>query len=121
MAIYIFATIVMKRGREKGGLKLIRAVERGTEASQPGANTYLLHRTLDKKTNKVTRKLFIYEVYRDKPALDAHLASKGWKAMKEHWKTYFEGSYKYPRYFNAVRLAGFTRPGAIPVARSRKG
>jgi quinol monooxygenase YgiN len=120
MAIYIFATIIMKHGRVKDALKLISAVERNTETSQPGANTYLLHRTLDAETKKITRTLFIYEVYRDEAALTAHLNSKAWKAMQKNWANCFEGSYENPTFFNGERLAGFTRPGAIPVARATK-
>ena len=120
MAIYIFATIVMKRRREQAALKLVRALKRDTEANQRGALTYLVHRTLDKKTRKQSRTLYFYEVYRNKAALDAHIASKAWKAMEQNWPECFEGSYKHPRFFNATRLAGFTRPGAIPVARPRK-
>ena len=120
MGIIIFATIIMKRGREQGALRLVRALKRDAEANQPGTRTYLVHRTLDRKTNKATRTLYFYEVYRNKAALNAHLTSDSWKAVEKHWPTYFEGSPKKPVFFNAERIAGFTRPGAIPVARRRK-
>lgn len=117
MSLITIATFTMKRGREKGALKLIAAVKREARAKQPGTLTYLVHRKLDQATGKPTRELWFYEVYRSKAALDKHLASASWQAVQAHWTTFFEGSATKIEFFGLERIAAFTRSGAIPLAR----
>lgn len=120
MVITTIATFTMRRGKVPGALKLIRAVKKQAEAEQPGTLVYLVHRTLDAK-GKPTRVLYFYERYRNRAALEAHLASESWEAVLTQWTRFFEGRYpKAVKFFGVERIAAFAREGAIPtVQRSR--
>ena len=108
----------MRPGREAEALKLIRAVKREAEMKQRGTLVYLVHQVLTKqKQPKATRKLCFYERYRNQAALDKHLASASWQAVKSNWPRCFEGTWKKNiKFFGIVRIAAFARRGAIPVA-----
>lgn len=120
MVITTIATFTIRRGKVPGALQLIRAVKKQAEAEQPGTLVYLVHRTLDAK-GKPTRVLYFYERYRNRAALDAHLASESWEAVLTQWTRFFEGTYpKSLKFFGIERIAAFARVGAIPsTGRSR--
>ncbi|MEO6525496.1 MAG: antibiotic biosynthesis monooxygenase family protein [Gemmatimonadaceae bacterium] len=116
MIITSIATFTMRAGQEAGALKLIRAVRKQAESEQPGTLVYLVHRVLDAK-GKLTRKLYFYERYSGKAALNAHLASSSWKAVGDNWPQFFEGTFpKSIDFFGVKRIAAFERPGSIPSA-----
>jgi len=121
MIITTIATFTMRRGKVPGALRLIRAVKKQAESEQPGTLVYLVHRTLDAK-GKPTRVLYFYERYRNKAALDAHLASESWEAVLTQWTRFFEGTYpKAIKFFGVQRIAAFARDGAIPSAPGSRG
>ena len=121
MAETSFGTMVMRRGKEQGALKLVNALRREAERSQKGTVVYLVHRKLDAK-GQPTRELAFYERYSSMKALQAHLASKSWQAMVTHWPEFFEG--KGPKdggpFIKLVRIGAFMRKGAIPVKGTAK-
>ena len=121
MIITTIATFEMRSGRVPGALRLIAAVKRQAEAEQPGTLVYLVHRVLDKRTNRPTRQLYFYERYRNLAALNAHLASSSWQRVVKEWSRYFEGkSSKSISFFGVQRIAAFARQGTIPVPKRRR-
>lgn len=116
MAVTTWGSFTMRRGQEKGALKLINAVKRQAQKDQPGTLVYLVHRLTDAK-GRPTRTLLFYERYRNMKALNAHLASSSWQAVVSHWPTYFEGesAKKGVTFENMDRIAAFARDGAIPI------
>lgn len=116
MAETSWGSMVMRRGKEKGALKLVNALRRQAQKAQPRTMVYLVHRKLDAK-GKPTRELFFYERYRNMAALKAHLASPSWQAMVAHWPEFFEGTGPADGgpFIKLVRIAGFAREGAIPI------
>ena len=104
--ITLTAQFTMKAGQVHGALALVNAVKEQSDAEQPGTLLYLVHRVLDAK-NKPTRQLLFYECYRDKQALNKHLASSSWKALTSKWSTYFEGTSSDIVVTSLDRFAGF--------------
>jgi quinol monooxygenase YgiN len=98
----------MKPGEVGLALRRVQAVKRQTELEQPGACFYLVHRVLDAR-KRPTRTLLFYESYRDKKALDAHLASTSWKALVAGWSECFEGSASDIEVTSLQRIAGLAR------------
>jgi quinol monooxygenase YgiN len=122
-AMIVISTFTMRRGREAGALKLVRAVEREALRSQPGTLVYLANRVIDAQ-GKPTRTLYFYEIYASKAALNAHLASASWQAVKKQWNQYFDpkpAKIKFAGtgtidFFGVKRIAAFARKGSIPAA-----
>lgn len=120
MAVTSWASFTMRKGKEAGALKLIRAVQRQAEREQPGTLVYLVHRLNDAK-GKPGRTLMFYERYRSVSALKAHLASSSWLAVVAQWPEYFEGDSAKTgvTFSNLTRIAAFARAGAIPESPAR--
>lgn len=115
MPITSIATFTMRRGREAAALRLIAAVKREAERTQPGTLVYLAHRVLG-KDGKPGRQLYFYERYRNDRALHLHLASGSWQQVLAEWPRYFEGTpARGIKFFGVARVAAFARPGAIPA------
>jgi quinol monooxygenase YgiN len=117
--VTLIPQLVMRRGREAGALKLIAAVRKEAQATQPGTLVYLVHRVLDGKGD---RTLCFYERYRNQAALNIHMQSASWKAVVTQWQQYFEGaSPKDIEILSVKRIAAFARKGAMPLAPLRRG
>lgn len=84
-------SFVMKAGRVRQALAAVQAVKEQADAEEPGTLFYLVHRALDPKTKKPTRRLIFYECYRDQAAFEQHLSGSKWKALVRGWKKNFEG------------------------------
>lgn len=112
--ITLVSEFVMKRGKEAGALRLVRAVERQARATQPGTRVYFAHRVVKgKKAPKPSRTLLFYECYRSHAALMAHLGSTSWQALVKQWPDYFERTSQMGKGVTVTsldRLAGFARP-----------
>ena len=100
------AHFTMKAGKEELALKRLAAVRAQAEREQPGVVFYLVHRVLDKKSGRPTRKLMFYESYVDQAALDRHLGSKAWQAVVKGWSDCFEGT-SAVSFVSLERIAGF--------------
>jgi len=119
MPITSIAHFTMRAGKVPAALRLVAAVKREAERTQPGTLVYMVHRVLDKK-NRPTLELYFYERYRNLNALNAHLASKSWENLLEQWGSCFKGTPKSGiKFFGVDRISAFARPGAIPAARPR--
>ena len=100
------AHFTMKAGKEDLALKRLAAVRAQAEREQPGVVFYLVHRVLDKKSMRPTRKLMFYESYVDESALNRHLKSKEWQAVVKGWSDCFEGTSDVS-FVSLERIAGF--------------
>lgn len=64
--VCLAVTYVVRPGSEEAAAEHFRALTQGSRA-EPGCQTYTVHRAIDDN-----RTFFIYEVYDDQAALDAH-------------------------------------------------
>ena len=70
MSLTIIATLTVQPGKEAAFEEAVRPLVAHVKTSEPGTLTYVLHRAAGKPG-----KFMFYEVYKDREALAAHVAS----------------------------------------------
>ncbi len=99
----ILAQFKVQPGKEAEGEKALREMAAAVEANEPGALTYIFHRS-QKDPSEIT----VFEVYSDAEAFDAHGQSQHMGQFRAAFASVFDpGSVKIER---LERIAGFVRP-----------
>ncbi len=103
--ITILARLKIQPGKEAEGEKALNEMAAAVEANEPGALTYIMHRS-----RKDPGEITVFEVYADAEAFDAHGQSPHMGQFRAAFASVFDpASVKIER---LERIAGFIRPPA---------
>ncbi len=101
----ILARFKVQPGKEAEAEKAISEMAAAVEANEPGALTYIMHRS-QQDPSEIT----VFEIYADDEALSAHGQTPHMGQFRSNFAPLFDaGSLKIER---LERIAGFVRQGA---------